>query len=332
MCDFDGGYGETADSQISPAGSPPPERPSLLVDAFQSVPDSPLQEPKDSHLAFLIDMYGGSVPQAVISSAFEISHSNFARAEEVIRRFMETDARNNNGLRTPSLPNLSSFGGFETKPTGLKRDWSAEYISLLTALRNTELREKAKHALYKQLDNLATEFATTAKLYGKTIISELNLPPDQRTIQELKGYGCAGGYKYCVGRIFFKFPMDGNHHRSTEDGNIRYMFSGTQEPDNSLSMKTANAELRGNIALHRVFNRLNLRSEILVVLPLMVLLSYRGYRLIASSYFDISQVCFLLFLFFSSSSFFQFIHHSLRYSPLPPSTSICQGNIGPWMF
>src|SRR3989338_2819506 len=102
MCDFDGGYGETADSQISPAGSPPPGRPSLLVDAFQSVPDSPLQEPKDSHLAFLIDMYGGSVPQAVISSAFEISHSNFARAEEVIRRFMETDARNNNGLRTPS--------------------------------------------------------------------------------------------------------------------------------------------------------------------------------------------------------------------------------------
>ena len=45
-------------------------------------------------------------------------------------------------------------------------------------------------------------------IYGKAIIKERNLPLHQKTIRPINIGGIAGGDKYIVQGILFKFPKD----------------------------------------------------------------------------------------------------------------------------
>ena len=52
------------------------------------------------------------------------------------------------------------------------------------------------------------DFIYSARAYGKIIISEAFLPDDQKTIRPSLVGGQAGGDKYIVHNILFKFAVD----------------------------------------------------------------------------------------------------------------------------
>ena len=71
-----------------------------------------------------------------------------------------------------------------------------------------EVQEKTEWFYGADLTNLSLEFADTALTYGKIIISEAALPLHQKTIKPAMLGGVAGGDKFVVHGILFKFACD----------------------------------------------------------------------------------------------------------------------------
>ena len=64
---------------------------------------------------------------------------------------------------------------------------------------------------YERLSDLASDFNDSAKKYAKIIISEVRLPDEAKTIKPVTGIpGLAGGKKYIIHKILFKFAVDVN--------------------------------------------------------------------------------------------------------------------------
>lgn len=78
---------------------------------------------------------------------------------------------------------------------------------------NTENSESSVFDMILGIDwakgnSLAWEFAETASLYARIIISELFLHPDKRTFASVDIGGIAGGKKFIVKNILFKMAGD----------------------------------------------------------------------------------------------------------------------------
>lgn len=136
------------------------------------------------------------------------------------------------------------------------RDWNERFQNLLADVYESRTGSTA------ELRNLCEEFASVARRIGTIIISELFLDDSERTIPSVsRGLGgIAGGekYVYLPEGMFFKFAVDDHNLYNGDEG----------------IMKAAGQELRSLLELMdcRV-SRLHF--------PLMVLVDYRGYRLIA---------------------------------------------------
>ena len=118
---------------------------------------------------------------------------------------------------------------------------------------------------------LAQDFATLASQYGKTIISEHALPEAKRTIRARKDLGgVLGGEKFIVQGIMFKFATDEKN-----------MFKSLHDPLEAAN-KIAGLELKG---LKCYFST---RTPNLSF-PLMALIDYKGYRLVAMSVLPIDK-------------------------------------------
>jgi hypothetical protein len=87
--------------------------------------------------------------------------------------------------------------------TSLSDDWNARFQQCL------ELPDGGEK--YQSLSLLAYQFQVTATNYAKIIVSELSFPPEKRTIKPLDIGGAAGGEKYLVRGILFKFNYDVNN-------------------------------------------------------------------------------------------------------------------------
>ena len=110
----------------------------------------------------------------------------------------------------------------------------------------------------KTLLSLSTDFVWAAQTYGKIIILEKYLPPHKKTIQSRSG-GIAGGQKFVIQGIFFKFATD---------------ITGLYGWNDYYAAKTANHELKGLICYTNAgVPGLNF--------PLMCVIDYLGYRLVA---------------------------------------------------
>lgn len=119
----------------------------------------------------------------------------------------------------------------------------------------------------RDLVNLSQDFIHLSTLYGRLIISEAFLPEDQKTIKPHKTVGgLAGGEKYIVGNIMFKFALDAQ---------------GILGSDYAAA-KVAGHELKGILA---VYNS-NISG---FSVPLVTLVDYMGFRLIAMSILPISK-------------------------------------------
>ena len=106
--------------------------------------------------------------------------------------------------------------------------------------------------------DLKSDFVSSSKTYGRIIISERYVPLDKKTIKPVSSIGgVAGGEKYIVNNILFKFAVDNGLYGSEY-----------------AAMKVAGHELKGLNAY------LDCHHPDLCV-PLMALIDYMGFRLIA---------------------------------------------------
>lgn len=116
-------------------------------------------------------------------------------------------------------------------------------------------------AKYDALHRLSMDFLGVAETYGKVIIAELSLPDNEKSIKPINIGGVAGGSKYAVRGLLFKFAVDVPPH---------YLY-GSDE----YAQKAAGHELKG-------LNQWSLNSEGLHF-PLMALVRYCGFTLVALS-------------------------------------------------
>lgn len=130
---------------------------------------------------------------------------------------------------------------------------------------------------YLKLRELAHDFNLTAEVYAKILISELFLSPSEKTIPPSTIGGLAGGTKFICQGILFKFAVD----VQLPDSNF-WMY-GKYSAATEYAMKAAGSELRHIVALSNAVGDTDLR------VPLMALIDYRGFRLVASSLLPIAS-------------------------------------------
>ena len=116
-----------------------------------------------------------------------------------------------------------------------------------------------------ELLHLSQDFLHCARTYGKIIISERFLKEEQKTIKPVHVGGLAGGEKYIVHNVLFKFAIDSH---------------GIMGSDYAAA-KVAGNELKGlisyfNCGIHELR------------VPLMALVDYMGFRLVAMAYLPIA--------------------------------------------
>jgi tetratricopeptide (TPR) repeat protein len=145
-------------------------------------------------------------------------------------------------------------------------DWNQRFQEIVEKMRKfdeyTPLPERVH--VTRNLIHLAHDFIYSSATYGKIIISELYLPVSQKTIRPSSLGGVAGGEKYIVHNIIFKFAVDHLHLYQSDEA----------------AAKVAGHELKGLLSY---FN-----TNVKVCLPLMALVDYRGFRLSAISMLPIS--------------------------------------------
>jgi hypothetical protein len=154
------------------------------------------------------------------------------------------------------------------------RDWNDE----LQELDSQEM--ESRFANTRQLAAVGREFLETAFTYGKIIISERSLPVAAKTIRPVAFGGVAGGEKFLHANILFKFALDTLVARG--DGSKTWLYGGPDGPDHEAAIKAAGRELLGRDKYWLAWvNGLHL--------PLMVLIDYKGFRLIAMPLLPISS-------------------------------------------
>ena len=154
---------------------------------------------------------------------------------------------------------------FRHKPIiGSKYNWNQKFQQLLELEDSTEEQCFKK---YRKLSALSADFVHTAKNVGKMIISEFSFKKEERTFDPKNVGGVAGGEKYLYHNIFFKFAT-----AETKDGLIF-------EKD-EYAMKAAAHELKGVMRYAQCEN---------IHVPLLAIIDYRGYRLVAESVLPIKS-------------------------------------------
>ena len=144
------------------------------------------------------------------------------------------------------------------------RDWNEEFqvlIAKFAAVMKADLPNK--DSILKacgELYALSANFIQNAESIGRVIIEEVSIPGSSKTIKPVNVGGVAGGEKYVKKGIFFKFAIDA------------FGVYGGDE----YAQKAAGHELGGLKAYY------NCRIEGLNT-PFMLLMDYRGYRLIATT-------------------------------------------------
>lgn len=132
---------------------------------------------------------------------------------------------------------------------------------------------------HREMHTLTANFRNDAVMYGRVIISEVSLPVERKTIKPLDASGILGGDKYRVGSVYFKvrvffspffFGFQTKHRQFALDRlNI---FNGDEEA----AHKVAGHELKSLVQLMEC-NIPGLRY------PLLCIVDYMGFRLIAMS-------------------------------------------------
>lgn len=148
------------------------------------------------------------------------------------------------------------------------RGWTERFREATETLRmmssNAPFAQRV--AATNRLTQLSRDFLLSARTYGKIIISEAFMPAHLKTIQPVAIGGIAGGTKYLVRDILFKFSMDSRGLYQSDDA----------------AAKLAGHELKGVMAYY------NCHIPSLHT-PMTAVIDFRGFRLLAVSLLPISS-------------------------------------------
>eukprot|EP01130_Rhizamoeba_saxonica_P009692 TRINITY_DN3952_c0_g1_i4.p1 TRINITY_DN3952_c0_g1~~TRINITY_DN3952_c0_g1_i4.p1 ORF type:complete len:977 (-),score=168.95 TRINITY_DN3952_c0_g1_i4:963-3893(-) len=150
------------------------------------------------------------------------------------------------------------------------RDWNEEWQAIL------ELPETITK--YKVLRELVNDFEYVSKHYAKILVHEIFKNEESRIIKSISGAGVAGGKKFMVEGIFFKFVED------VEISPGKWLYGGSKSAYH-LAGKAAKHEIRGLTTIYQLISKLNIP----LCIPLMSLIGYRGFRVIAVSKLPIND-------------------------------------------
>jgi len=151
-------------------------------------------------------------------------------------------------------------------------NWNERFLKAIAKLKvleasknfhHTSMEEKVK--IYDDLFACSQDFLSVVTHYGKIIISEYYLPNSNKTIKPVEWKGIAGGVKYVVHNVVFKFAVDSRNLYGSDYA----------------AAKVAGHELKGAMAYY------NLGLDFCV--PLMALLDHRGFRLFAVAKIPINE-------------------------------------------
>lgn len=147
--------------------------------------------------------------------------------------------------------------------------WNEAFQKALEMPQNND-KQKLKRSDF--IATISQDFVQTAILYGKIIISEVFLPDEHKTIKPTSSVGGnAGGEKYLFNGILFKFAVDWKDIYTSD------MYA----------MKSASHELKG---LELFFEMASLSPALeKIKVPLMTIIDYLGFRLIALSLLPINH-------------------------------------------
>lgn len=141
-------------------------------------------------------------------------------------------------------------------------------------IKTQEQHAQAQFQLWKQLYHIKNKFVEKAVITGRKIIEESALPLEQRTITPVQVGGTAGGSKYIVNGILFKFSED---QRCTQG---QWLYGGRRK-NTERAAKATRRELSGANYLGSFIS--SLRS------PLMLIIDHLGHCLIASALLPITD-------------------------------------------
>ena len=71
-------------------------------------------------------------------------------------------------------------------------DWNEQFQQAVKGIRSLSpnTRQEQRLQIYQKLANLGLNFISTAKTYGKIIITEVYMENSKKTIKPLEGKGC----------------------------------------------------------------------------------------------------------------------------------------------
>lgn len=122
---------------------------------------------------------------------------------------------------------------------------------------------------WRRVEELTREFEEVAGMYGRIIISELGLPGEQKTVKAASVGGVAGGDKFIVEDILFKFSKD------VELAPGMWLYGGSHGANVVAAQKASGNELRALEAVHDAGTELRV--------PLMTVVDFAGWRLTAQA-------------------------------------------------
>ena len=155
------------------------------------------------------------------------------------------------------------------------------WYRFLSSLEMPDKTEEERLERWYELQLVSSDFESAATTLAKTIVTEYFLSNDQeRTIlpdDKLGGY--AGGRKYVIRGILFKVAL------ASTSGGLYCNANGA--PDDELASKAASNEYRSTMHFARCQRNIPAQHRILV--PLMVLVDYCGFRVLCSSLVPLKQ-------------------------------------------
>ena len=153
-------------------------------------------------------------------------------------------------------------------------EWNAEFQDILS-MENDEEDKKSE-----KLAAIIKDFHFNARKYGELIISEKHVPCLQKTIKPVTIGGVAGGDKYIVNGMLFKFAQD------IEIAPGKYLYGGKRRDDH-LAQKSVGHELKAMTSLFEILHNSQVCHRLRVSLFCRV--DFKGYRLSVQSWLPIGK-------------------------------------------
>ncbi|KAA0175196.1 hypothetical protein FNF27_03204 [Cafeteria roenbergensis] len=143
------------------------------------------------------------------------------------------------------------------------------YQDTLDRITDEKIHEEVSQ--FERLVGLTRSFEQSAQQYARVIIGERHLPPSRKTIKPVRLHGVAGGQKFLVGSILFRFAV--------ADAQPVRIY-----PDDAAAAKEAGHQLRSLVRAVRASHEVSgSPAKRAIRLPLMTLVDWLGYRMVAVS-------------------------------------------------